>query len=88
MVHKVEYPSILKMDKFIVKRLRESGARHPLDPLKTLPPTHPYTKAMLKKWQTKVDEQTGKISLREFRKRYNRYEKIQERELRKLQEKK
>jgi len=84
---RVKYPSLLKMDMSMVKRLNKMGARHPLDPFKSLPPSHPYTQAMLKKWQTKVDEKLGKISLKEFRKRYIRYEKIQARELKKLKRK-
>lgn len=48
----------------LLKTIKERGARHPKDPFKILPPTHPYTKIKIQLLQIQAKE--GEITDADF----------------------
>jgi hypothetical protein len=73
MVHKSEG---IKLREDLIKRWKTLGARSPFIETEILPPSHSYTKAMIKKYQADIDLDRGIITKEKFYKEHEEADKV------------
>lgn len=69
----------------LLNRLKSGGARDPTDPYKTIPPDHPYTQALIKKYEFEnYADEGGNVTYHDYWKIHNDLDKNLEKERKSL----